>query len=83
MKKVFISAAMVAMLLVAASCGNNASKKAECGECTECTECAAQKDSCCCKDGECCKECCEKCGEGCEGKCDGACQNCQNCEKSE
>lgn len=47
MKKVFMSMAIVAAMLVAASCGNNAQKKAaEAAEPAATEECAGQCDSC-------------------------------------
>ena len=54
MKKVFMSAAVVAMMVAAVSCQCNNNKKAEeaCeGECTECTEK--------CEEANCEKACCD------------------------
>ena len=77
MKKVFMSAAVVAMMVAAVSCQCNNNKKAEeaCeGECTECTEK--------CEEANCEKACCDstktlkdavegrrgRCCQGCEGR---------------
>lgn len=57
MKKVFMSAAVVAMMVAAVSCQCNNNKKAEeaCeGECTECTECTEK-----CEEANCEKACCD------------------------
>lgn len=44
MKKVFMSAAIVALMAAAVSCGNNANKKAEAAPAEEAKECCQEKN---------------------------------------
>ena len=74
MKKVFMSVAIVAMMVCAASCkcSSETSKEVVCEETIECCD----ETQACCKEEKCCKceECkCENCEEGKE------CNKC--CEK--
>lgn len=89
MKKIIMSLALVAAMVVAVSCAcnNNSGKAQECAA-TECSDCAGC-DKACDKAEPCCdKEGCQQdqcCDKACDKQCDKACCDSTNvdCKKAE